>query len=173
MIHPKSSRARSVSTSLSIAAVAFALAASVLGCEGDSFGYATRKLPAYKNGGGGGTPAQQSNDPGPGNPDPSPAAPPGSSPDSQTTTQDDAGAKVDASKPPPSAPGTCGNPKCAAVGGLCGCKATDGAGNNITMGCQGGACACFDARGNDVRDFDGTCDDPASAAIAFQQCACN
>jgi len=163
---------RSVGTSLSVATIAIALASALVGCEGDSFGYSTRKLPSYQNGGGTNTPAQTNNDP-------STPAPPSSSQgdptDPQTTpSQPDAGAtKADASPPVTSAPGTCGNPKCAATNGLCGCKATDSAGNNIVMGCQGGACACFDANGNDANDFDATCDDPASAAIAFQQCACN
>ncbi len=172
MILPRSS-ARSLATSASIAAIAVALAASLLGCEGDSFGYSTRKLPAYKtdNGTGGNAPTQQNNDPAPSNPDPSP---PAAQPDPQSTpAQSDAGAKIDASKPPPAAPGSCGNPQCFAVGGVCGCKATDGAGNTVKMGCQGGACACFDANGNDTNDFDSSCEDPASAAIAFQQCACN
>jgi hypothetical protein len=41
------------------------------------------------------------------------------------------------------------------------------------MGCQDGACACLDANGNDTNDFQTPCDDQASAALAFQACACN
>ncbi len=171
MILPRCS-ARSLATSASVAAIAIALTASLLGCEGDSFGYSTRKLPAYKtDSSGGNTPTQQNNDPAPSSSDP-PGT--GSQPDQQNPpAQTDAGAGVDASKPPPAAPGACGTPKCFAIGGVCGCKATDSAGNTVKMGCQDGACACFDANGNDTNDFDSSCDDPASAAIAFQQCACN
>lgn len=164
----------SVGTSLSMAAAAIAVACSLAGCEGDSFGYATRKPPTYKGGGSGNsTPAQTNGDPGSSPPSSSPPSQ-DPTPDPQTTPSPDGGTtKADASPPATSAPGTCGNPKCAAGNGLCGCKATDGAGNMIVMGCQDGACACLDGNGNDTNDFNATCDDPASAAIAFQQCACN
>ncbi len=159
--------------SLLVIAVAISLSSSLVGCEGDSFGYSTRKLPAYDNGGVGKA-AQQSNDQGSTPAPPSSSPSPGNPPAPQTTpAQTDAGSMGDAAPPPASAPGTCGKPKCAATGGLCGCKATDGAGHSVTMGCQGGACACFDANGNDTNDFASTCDDPVSAALAFQQCGCN
>jgi hypothetical protein len=100
-----------------------------------------------------------------------------------TTTPADGGATPDAStSTTPTTPttptttppaGSCLNPSCAADGnGLCGCQATDGNGNLVFMGCQDGACECTDDQGNDTNDFNATCDDVASAQLAFQQCAC-
>ena len=136
---------RSDITRLALALVALTLSSTLVACEGDSFGYSTRKLPSY-----------QINDQAP-----------------STQPSNDAGSQVDATPPPPAAAGSCKNPKCFATQGLCGCKATDGAGNQIVMACQGGGCACLDGNGDDTNDFTATCDDQASAAQAFQQCACN
>jgi hypothetical protein len=126
------------------------------------------------NSGGGGATNNQttSGDPQTNNNDPAPPSP------APSTTQADAGSPPDASTTPTTPtttapPGSCLNPSCTADGnGLCGCKATDANGNLVFMGCQDGACACFDSNGNDTDDFNATCDDVASAQLAFQQCAC-
>ena len=77
--------------------------------------------------------------------------------------------------PPPAtppAPGSCGNPKCFAAGGFGGCKATDGTGATVTMGCEDGGCACF-AGGQNTAAFEG---DPNSSDDAAQlfltNCGC-
>jgi hypothetical protein len=83
----------------------------------------------------------------------------------------------DAGSPPPPAtpapPGSCENPKCLAGGGLCGCKATDSAGDLVTLGCQDGVCGCFSGA-ELTTSFDGeTCDtgdDARSLCLAY--CGC-
>ena len=106
-----------------------------------------------------------------------PAAPtsPGSS---AASTTSDAGtgatpAPAPAPPPTPAAPGTCGNPKCLGGNGLAGCKATDGAGDLVTMGCQDGACACFTG-GQETIEFDGDVNSPDDAVQLFlTNCTCN
>jgi hypothetical protein len=122
------------------------------------------------NGGGGGSATNNPTTNGDDDTNNQPAPPPPPS-----TTQADAGSKPDSSTTPtPTAPpGSCLNPDCTADGnGLCGCKAHDAQGNLVLMGCQDGACACFDLLGNDTNDFNATCDDLPSAQLAFQQCGC-
>ena len=94
-------------------------------------------------------------------PDPSPP-PPSSTPAPNTSPAPDAGAPA-TPKPAPT-PGSCGAPKCFAVGGYAGCKATGVAGEVVTMGCQDGACACFAGHQTTAR-FDGA---PAGADEASQ-----
>jgi hypothetical protein len=106
-----------------------------------------------------------------------PSAPP--PPDSSAaSTTSDAGAgatpaPAPAPAPTPAAPGTCGNPKCLGGDGLAGCKATDGAGDLVTMGCQDGACACFTG-GQETIEFDGDVNSADDAVQLFlTNCTCN
>jgi len=100
---------------------------------------------------------------------PPPSAPPAAPAPSASTTPD-------AGPPPattPPTPGSCAAPKCLAGGGLCGCKATDGAGNVVTMGCQDGQCGCFVGQ-DTTTTFDGTCDTQDDAVSLFvTNCGCN
>ncbi len=108
-----------------------------------------------------------------------PAAP--AAPDSNAASSaNDAGAGATpgsaappAPAPVPAAPGTCGNPKCLGGNGLAGCKATDGAGELVTMGCQDGACACFTG-GHATTEFDADVNSADDAAQLFlTNCTCN
>lgn len=103
-------------------------------------------------------------------PDPSPpSAPPASpvppgAPDGGVTTSPDAAT--------PAPVGSCGTPKCFGVGGFGGCKATDSAGAEVTMGCQGGGCACR-AAGHTTATFSGNVNSASDAAQLFlANCAC-
>ena len=92
-------------------------------------------------------------------PDPAPATP---------TPAPDGGAKPAEAGTPP-APTTCTTPKCFAFGGYAACKATDGAGREVSMGCENGGCAC---KGGSGASFNG---DPASgndAALLFLANCC-
>jgi len=96
---------------------------------------------------------------------------PGSSP-----VTPDAGAAPAPAPPAPApapAPGSCGDPKCFGVAGVGGCKATDGAGATVTMGCQGGACACVSG-GQNTPAFDGDVNSAEDARQLFLiNCTCN
>jgi hypothetical protein len=75
--------------------------------------------------------------------------------------------------PSTAALGSCANPKCVGANGFGGCKATDGAGDVVTMGCQGGACGCF-AGGQTTATFDGDVTSADDAAHLFLlNCTCN
>jgi hypothetical protein len=75
--------------------------------------------------------------------------------------------------PSTAALGSCANPKCVGANGFGGCKATDGAGDVVTMGCQGGACGCF-AGGQTTATFDGDVTSADDAAQLFLlNCTCN
>lgn len=109
----------------------------------------------------------------------SPAAPaPPPPPAANATATNDAGASTGPASgttpaPAPAALGSCGNPKCVGGNGLAGCKATDGAGDVVTMGCQDGACACF-AGGQATAEFDGDVNSPDDAAQLFlANCTCH
>lgn len=95
-------------------------------------------------------------------PAPPPSAPAPATPDGGATT-------------PPATPapaGSCANPKCFGVGGIGGCKATDGTGANVTMGCQDGACACL-AGGQTTATFAGDVNSASDAAQLFlANCDC-
>lgn len=76
---------------------------------------------------------------------------------------------------PAPTPGSCQAPKCVAAGGLCGCTATDAAGQLVTMGCQDGECGCF--AGLDNADATATFEDPCTTAADaqtafFANCGC-
>jgi len=106
-----------------------------------------------------------------------PAAPPPSDPGPASDTNDAGAATTPVPAPAPAptsaAPGTCGNPKCLGGNGLAGCKATDGAGDLVTMGCQDGACACF-VGDQATTEFDGDVNSADDAAQLFlTNCACN
>lgn len=105
----------------------------------------------------------------PSTPPPAPAAgkPPADG-DAGTGTQ-----PAPAPAPSTAALGSCGNPRCVGANGFAGCKATDGAGEVVTMGCQGGACGCF-AGGQTTATFDGDVTSADDAAQLFLlNCTCN
>jgi hypothetical protein len=106
-----------------------------------------------------------------------PSMPAPAAPATDTTPADgDAGPGTQpAPAPAPSAAalGSCANPKCVGANGFGGCKATDGAGDVVTMGCQGGACGCF-AGGQTTATFDGDVTSADDAAQLFLlNCTCN
>jgi hypothetical protein len=106
-----------------------------------------------------------------------PSTPAPAAPSADTAPADgDAGPGTQpGSAPAPStaALGSCGNPKCVGANGFGGCKATDGAGDVVTMGCQGGACGCF-AGGQTTATFDGDVTSADDAAQLFLvNCTCN
>jgi hypothetical protein len=75
--------------------------------------------------------------------------------------------------PTPPAPGSCGAPKCFGLAGIGGCKATDSAGDLVTMGCQDGACACLSG-GQTTTTFDGDVNSADDARGLFlTNCTCN
>ncbi len=100
--------------------------------------------------------------------------PPASTPD--PTPAPDAGTSPSPSPAPPPAPpapGSCGAPKCFGLAGVGGCKATDSAGDLVTMGCQDGACACLTG-GQTTTTFDGdvtSADDARSLFLV--NCTCD
>lgn len=60
----------------------------------------------------------------------------------------------------------------AAAFGVAGCKATDGAGVSVTMGCQDGACACLKG-GQTTATFEGDASSAADASQLFlSSCDC-
>lgn len=74
---------------------------------------------------------------------------------------------------PPAPAGSCGNPGCLAAFGVGGCKATNGAGTTVTMGCQDGACACLTG-GQTTATFEGDATNAAEASQLFlSNCDCN
>ena len=74
---------------------------------------------------------------------------------------------------PPAPAGSCGNPRCLAAFGVGGCKATNGAGTTVTMGCQDGACACLTG-GQTTATFEGDATNAAEASQLFMSnCDCN
>lgn len=101
---------------------------------------------------------------------PAPAPPPAAD---TAPAGSDAGPAAPAPAPAPAALGSCGNPSCLGGGGLAGCKATDSAGDLVTMGCQDGACACF-AGGQTTATFDGDVNSADDAVQLFlANCTCN
>ena len=102
---------------------------------------------------------------------PAPAPPPAA--DTAPAGSDAGAATAPAPAPAPAALGSCGNPKCVGGNGLAGCKATDSAGDVVTMGCQDGACGCF-AGGQNTAAFDGDVNSADDAAQLFlANCPCN
>jgi hypothetical protein len=108
---------------------------------------------------------------------PAPATPPAADTAPAASDAGTAPATTPATTPAPAptsaAPGSCGNPKCLGGNGFGGCKATDSAGDVVTMGCQDGSCGCF-AGGLSTAAFDGdvtSADDAAQLFLA--NCTCN
>ena len=105
--------------------------------------------------------------------DPTPSTTP--HPSSSPVPVPDAGATptpAPAPVPTPPVPGSCGAPKCFGLAGVGGCKATDAAGDLVTMGCQDGACACL--TGGQTTNFDGDVNDVDDARSLFLvNCTCN
>jgi len=100
--------------------------------------------------------------PPPSTPDPNPGSPDGGAAPTPTP----------APAPTPPAPGSCGAPKCFGLAGVGGCKATDAAGDLVTMGCQDGACACV--AGGQTTTFDGDVNSTDDARSLFlTNCTCN
>jgi hypothetical protein len=103
---------------------------------------------------------------------PAPATPPA---DSAPPGSDAGTGTTPAPAPAPAAPalGSCGNPKCFGLNGVGGCKATDSAGDEVTMGCHGGGCVCFTAD-QTTATFDGDITSADDAAQLFlTHCTCN
>ena len=104
------------------------------------------------------------------NANPTPAPP---APSSDPAPTPDAGTAPPGPPLPPAPAGSCGNPKCFAAFGVGGCKATDGAGKSVTMGCQDGACACLTG-GQTTATFEGDATNAAEASQLFlSNCDCN
>lgn len=83
----------------------------------------------------------------------------------------DAGA-IPTPVPAPPVPGSCGAPTCFELAGVGGCKATDAAGDLVTMGCQDGTCACL--TGGQTTTFDGDVNNVDDARSLFLvNCTCN
>lgn len=102
------------------------------------------------------------------NADPAPAPPATPTPSDPPPVTPDAGGATT----PPAPAGACGNPKCFAAFGVAGCKATDGAGVSVTMGCQDGACACLKG-GQTTATFEGDATSAADASQLFlSSCDC-
>ena len=74
------------------------------------------------------------------------------------------------SKPPPvTAPeGSCFNPKCFGVAGVCGCQ-----GGDAVMGCENGQCACGDLVFDDSGGCGGLLADKETLKALFTGCICN
>lgn len=95
-------------------------------------------------------------------------------PSSVPAPASDAGATPPpAPAPAPPVPGSCGAPACFGLAGIGGCKATDAAGDRVTMGCQDGACVCLTG-GQTTTTFDGDVNSVDDARSLFLvNCTCN
>jgi hypothetical protein len=161
--------------------MAFAAALLVTACSGGSDGVtlqrgrsasSPRSPEAASEGGGASGAAGSANASSAAPSTSAPAAPAG---DSAPADGDAGPGAKPAPAPAPStaALGSCGNPKCVAANGFGGCRATDAAGDVVTMGCQGGACGCF-AGGQAAATFDGDVTSADDAAQLFLlNCTCN
>ncbi|HSO36838.1 MAG TPA: hypothetical protein VLT33_30135 [Labilithrix sp.] len=147
-----------------------ASAALVLGACSDAGGPSPIRRRASSEATGGAEAQQSDGTPGGGANAPTPTPAPSSDPSPGTP---DAGSTTPSPTPPPPAPaGSCGNPKCFAAFGTGGCKATDGAGASVAMGCQDGACACVSG-GQTTATFEGTVNSAADASQLFlSNCDC-
>jgi hypothetical protein len=123
---------------------------------------------------GGGSSNAASGPSSPAAPAPPVAATPPATGDADASTGPASGSTPAPAPAPAAAPlGSCGNPKCAGGNGLAGCKATDSAGDLVTMGCQNGVCGCF-AGGQNTAGFDGDVNSADDAAQLFlANCPCN
>ena len=173
-----------------ILAVALMTALILSGCSGGTEGSTLQRgrsassTPTVEatNGSGSDAPGASSNASSTSSSPSAPAAPtaPAAPDSSAASSANDAGAgatpgsaPAPSPAPAPAALGTCGNPKCVGGNGLAGCKATDGAGDLVTMGCQDGACACFTG-GQETTEFDGDVNSADDAAQLFlTNCTCN
>jgi hypothetical protein len=71
--------------------------------------------------------------------------------------------------PPVTAPeGSCFNPKCFGVAGVCGCQ-----GGDAVMGCENGQCACGDLVFDDSGGCGGLLADKETLKALFTGCICN
>lgn len=142
-----------------------ALSLSFAACSGGTEDTTLRRTPSSREGsqtpGGTTLPNETKSD--------STSPPPADPPADPSPPASDAGAP----SPTPPAAGSCGAPKCFGLGGFGGCKATDAAGQLVTMACQNGECLCLGGAQN-TTTFAG---DVASADDArqlfFTNCNCN